>query len=128
MIISFCDALKHVNKLRSTNNSKINSGEKISHTTATITNRKTHFLNEAPLICLNRVIITRKEIGLDGQTPDNTQSCIIYRTHSLIYLAFLYCAYVSMFSSRMQRWGERALEKPVSSLEVQDAMSCIYYA
>jgi len=66
MIINFCDAIRHVNVLRSTSNSKINPGEKTSHTTAKIVNHKTHFLNESALICLNRVIITRKEIGLLG--------------------------------------------------------------
>jgi len=128
MIINFGDAIRHVNILRSTNNSKINSGEKTSHTTAIISNHKTHFLNEKALICLNRVTITRKKIGLDGQTPDNTQSCIIYSRHSLRYQAYSYCSYVSTFSSRTQRCGERALGKLAASLQVQDKMSYIAYA
>ena len=77
-VINFCDAIRHVNILRSTNNSKTHPREKTSHTTATIINYNKHFLNESALICLNRVIITRNEIGLDGSNPDNTQSCVIY--------------------------------------------------
>jgi len=56
----FSDAIKHVNIFRSTNNSKINPGEKTPPTTTKIINHKMHFLEEGTLICLNRLIIARK--------------------------------------------------------------------
>jgi hypothetical protein len=73
---------------------------------------------------LNSVVITRKGIGIDGHNPDNTQICIIYAKLK----TGLSGMFILLLRLDVQRWVERALEKPIASLQRYDGMSYSSYA